>query len=228
MDSQSPCEFMNEDDGIFKIPATPKKKRIVATITPLKKKEQIQPYDEALLARTFGAYALNNIVLDEKEPQQTGAIKDLKNFRFRFLKNNFIIKVNGGEEVECFQSSNGAIALFNVNDDTVNLLNQLLSYLLHKFPADPRFAITEVEKGATLFIRPDRLSSFFNMDGSRLELLPQTGFRGNVALKVIGLQFYNGNEGAKTVKLLIHVSQIRVTGRGCGGGREGEEPCMFN
>lgn len=212
MDSQS------QDCSNFKTPMAPKKK--VAIVRPSVK------INEELLIEAFGTSLLHNTSFEDRKPQANGAL-ELKNFHFRYLKTNFILKVNKGFETNCFQSSNGAIALFDVNDETIEVLNHLLFFLLKKFPVDPAFTPLPMDKSTTLFIRPDRLSLFYNSDNMKIDSLPQVGFYGNVALKVIGLQFYIGADNMKTVKLLVHISQIRVNGQGQYGEGNNDE-CMFD
>ena len=170
-------------------------------------------YDERLLTNKFGYHALRNVVINDnytKKVQQTGL---LPNISFQYLKSNFIFKLNNGLAVSCFRTCNGSLALFDVRMEDFDVLNNLLYFLMDKLHIDKVKNTPQLcEKNDTLFVRNDRLTQFFDCKCGKIAQLPATSFHGNVAIKVMGLQFHNSatTEGQKTVKLLIHLLQVRV------------------
>ena len=145
-----------------------------------------------------------------------------KNFRFEYLRDNLVMKLNQGQPISCFRSSNGALALYDVSPEDVNVLNNLLHFLIHKFnvvDGDGDCTVTsskELKVNETIFLRQDALTKFFDDKSKQISSLPKSAFTGNVAIKIMGLQFFFGNcnngesKSHCQVKLLIHLMQVRV------------------
>jgi hypothetical protein len=184
---------------------------------PSLKRQKKGTYDDQLLQSTFGNRAMNNVVVNNNYKSDP-----LHENYFKFLRQNFVMKLNLGSVVSCFRSMNSAVALFNVRVEDVDVLNNLLLFLVEKLGIDKAKNIMKpLEKNETLFFKTDRFTAYFNHNNEKIQTLPKVAFEGNVAIKVMGLHFYKNKlqatvneeeeeEEEYIVKLLIHLEQVRV------------------
>lgn len=194
-----------------------------------KRKYMDFPYNEDLLHKKFSVYDLEHVDFNDNKIERKGD-PDFIDFTFQYLKKNFLLKINDGKAVSCFWTDSGALAMFDVRQDDLEVLNNLHNFLLCKKNVNPNknFALLYKNNDA-LFIRGDRLTTFWNEEGGRLYELPRTAFTANVAIRVIGLQYHkmkalDGMEmDLYEVKPLIHLAQVRVLSESTGE----EEFCMF-
>ena len=168
-------------------------------------------YNVKLLEISFGSYSLKNVMVNTNYIHRSGL--DLPDITFQYLKKNFVMKLNEGKEVSCFRTRNDSLALFDVRIEDVAVLNNLLHFLIEKMNVNlDKNVVEELDKNETLFFRSDRLTSYFDVNCKKIESLPKLSFEGNVAVKVMGLQFHKSkrDDGSQVVKLLIHLEQVRV------------------
>jgi hypothetical protein len=194
----------------------------------LKRKRPAFEYDEELLKKTFGEYQMNNVTINHNYIRRNGV--ELAEYTFQYLRKNFVLKLNDGGSISCFVSRNGAIALFNVRKSDYVVFNNLLKFLLCKVNVDSsKNMIVPLDPEETCFVRTDQLTTYWNLEGGRINELPRYNFEANVALKVMGLQFRKmqavDDEAANVyeVKLLLHIDQVRVLKKE----DELEDKCMF-
>jgi hypothetical protein len=164
-----------------------------------------KPTMELLQAR-FGSQLLNEVKLNDKYNLSFAKKQTCQAMEFLYLKKNFILILNRGCLTSCFVSRNGALAIYDCSDEDVEVLNQLLTYLITELKVEAKEAKL-LEKSKTQFFRDDRLSTFFNNQCDKINVLPKPCFKGQVALKVMGLQVDNNKNH---VKLLTHLHQVRV------------------
>lgn len=180
----------------------------------LKRQGNVLKYNKRLLQSTFPSNMLENVTVNDTFTPRGMA----EEYTFKYLRDNLILKVNEGRaDVTCYLTTNKALALFNVRVEDVDILNNLLTYLMEKLNIDTAYHPSKMEALETLFIRPERLTTYFDKDWERINKLPNTCFNGNVVLKVMGLQLHSPKKNGmvKTVKLLIHLEQVRVVEENC-------------
>jgi hypothetical protein len=203
----------------FKVPATPMKKKIA----PL-------PYDKTKLLTKFEQVLLDNTAVNHNYTRRAGL--EIPEYTFQYLRNNFVLKLNNGEPISCFLCINGALTIYDFNDDDVDILNHLLHFIMKKFSVNvDANAYVEMRKGETQFIRADRLTTYWDKDGLPIRCLPVTAFQAKVAVKVIGLQYRESHDPLmtkQTVRLLLHLEQVQVISPGDGRiGIENGQVCLF-
>lgn len=194
----------------------------------LKKRKKDVTYNEALLEGQFGRKALSNVIVNNNYSQNVGAKVD--GFTFQFLRNNFVLPMNKGNEMGCFICENGALTIFSPTNEDIKILNNLLRFLMKKLNVNPatHTSVDLEEDAMTLYSRPDRMSTFWNKDGKMISALPKVAFQGKVALKIMGLFFFQGKDpnAAPSVKLLHHLEQVQVLSEG-NGEDDLLKSCMF-
>jgi hypothetical protein len=215
-----------DNDSVFKLPhpsATPMMQR------RLKLKTKKVLYDEDLLLKKFGTAALANVIVNDNYTYSKGASR-MNGFTWQYLKKNFILPLNNSEQLGCFLTNNGALAIFSPPLEDIKTLNSLLSFLLEKLKVN-HDAHTKVEFDVDkpLFIRGDCMTSYWNKEGNKMISLPSKAFQGKVALKVMGLMYYESCNGSgfPNVKLSIHLDQVKVLDEGIGND-ELIKDCIFN
>lgn len=174
-------------------------------------------YDEELLKNTFGIEMLHQLKINEGYSGKFAKKQFCPNMEFKFFKKNFIQILNKGLPLPCFVTSNGALAVYEFPQNDAAILNQLLHFVLWKFSKEfigyeaKSFLLEndDDDDEPTLYFRDDRLTRFFNIAREPISTLPKTCFKGQVAIKIIGLQIEEEKK-KKTVKLLIHLHQVRV------------------
>jgi hypothetical protein len=194
----------------------------------LKKRKKDLACNEGLLEGQFGRKALCHVIVNNNYSQNVGAKVD--GFTFQFLRNNFVLPMNKGNEMGCFICENGALTIFSPTNEDIKILNNLLRFLMKKLNVNSEtHTIVELEQDAmTLYSRPDRMSTFWNKDGKMISALPKLAFQGKVALKIMGLFFFQGKDpnAAPSVKLLHHLEQVQVLSEG-NGEDDLLKSCMF-
>ena len=216
-----PIKRTDEND-IFKLPhpsAAPFMKR---------RKQHEKKYDEELLLKKFGFTALKNIIVNDNYIR-SGSSR-MSGFTWQFLKKNFVLPLNNAQPLGCFVTNNGSLAIFSPPLEDIQALNNLLPFIMEKLNVNASAHVkVEFDTDKPLFIRDDSLSLFWNKDGQKISLLPRVAFQGKVALKVMGLMYYEGVDGSgcTRVKLSVHLEQVKVMDE---GNHEDElmKDCMFN
>ena len=225
--------FLPHDD----VPPTPSPATAAANNHPLKKRARLSfAYDKNILMNTFGP--LDGVAMNNNYIRREGV--DLSEYTFRYLKKNIMFKINDGSILSCFMSRNGALAMFDVPHKDIEALNNLLKFLLDKINMDSsKVTLSLLSNMDTIYVRADRLSNYFLRNGRRIQELPNCNFEANVALKIMGIQFYRRvhplekeatttTEERSEVKLLMHLDQVRIANTCNGKENETCEPiCMF-
>ena len=113
------------------------------------------------------------------------------------------------------------------------VLNNILKFLLDKIDADPATnTIKTLHFMDTHYARSDRLTTYWNHDGTQIDKLPTGNFEANVALKIFGIQLHKTKEinndahpsQMTEVKLLFHLDQARILNN---NNNNGQVECMF-
>ena len=203
---------MEQLDSQIMPPPTLKRQSDVITVagTPPTKRRLPQNYvDHQRLYDIFGTNNLNRVALQERMKTKGRNIPDLT---LKYFRDNIHLKLFEGKPLDCYLTSNGSLAIFNFDPADVDILNELLCFLLKKFEINPiAFKPNEIEKKATQFIRVDRLSSFWDKECKLIGNLPSHAFVGKVNIKVIGLILQKPSAGGfSTSRLMIHVDQVKV------------------
>ena len=188
---------------------------------PLKKRMRLSfGYEAKVLHDAFGKEFLDSIVINPNCIQRFDF--DIGDYKFQYLKKNIIFKVNGGGSVNCYVTRNGSLAMFDVRREDLVVLNNILKFLLNKIDADPAHNnLKLLNYMEPQYARPDRFTTYWNHDGTRLNKLPVHNFDANVALKIFGIQYRQtkeldecvggvGVDNESQVKLLFHLQQVRV------------------
>ena len=162
--------------------------------------------DRELLNEKFGLHEMENLGFNERYKSKGS---NLPHFTLKYLRENLYFKLNNSMPLDCYLTSNGSLAVFNIPDNDIDVLNRLLRFLCKKVNFDStKHQIVEMDKNVTHFVRVDRLSSFWNSEGKTIANLPTHSFTARINLKVIGLVVQKN--GVNTVKLLYHIDQVKV------------------
>ena len=161
---------------------------------PLKKRARLSfGYEAKVLHDAFGKEYLDSIAINPNCIQRFDF--DIGDYKFQYLKKNITFKLNGGGSVSCYVTRNGSLAMFDVRREDLMVLNNILKFLLNKIDADPaNNNIKLLNFAEPQYARPDRFTTYWNYDGTRLNRLPVYQFEGNVALKIFGIQFRKTTE----------------------------------
>jgi hypothetical protein len=192
-----------------------------------RKMKEAKQYDEHMLQNKFGASALVNVIVNDNYTR-AGSSR-MYGFTFQYLKKNFILPLNNGEPLGCFVTNNGALAIFSPPSEDIKVLNNLTSFLMDKFNVNVSVHTkVEIQNDRPLFIRSDCLTTYWNKTGQKITALPITAFQGKVALKIMGLMYYEATDGsgATKVKLSVHMEQVKVMEEGNGDDNLTKD-CMF-
>jgi hypothetical protein len=182
-------------------------------------------YNESMLEEHFGKDNVTNIKFKNT---------DVNGFSVKYVFKNFILKLNNGNEMDCYMSVNGALAIFKPLLDDIKTINNVLRFFIEKLGVNTSaHTVVEMdENSSALFSRPDRLTTYWNKEGQRIDGLPKTCFRGKVALKIMGAMWYqiDGNEEKPRIKVFQHLEQVQVIKSGCqeDNGEERSNTCIFN
>lgn len=208
----------SDDEGLPITQSTPIKRKASAAFkvpaTPMKKvnRQQHHPYDESMLLDKFSKQELDNAIVNHNYTRRAGI--ELPEYTFQYLRNNFVLKLNNGEPLTCFLCVNGALTIYGFNNQDVDLLNNLLRFIMKKFKVNfDTHVQVELRKDETQFIRADRLTTYWDVDCKKIRCLPLTAFQGKVAIKVIGLQYRESQDTSttkQTVRLMMHLEQVQV------------------
>ena len=190
-------------------------------VAKMKKKAKLSfPYNMLTLLNAFGKRHLDNVQVNYNYTKKGGL--HLPQFTFQYLKNNFILKLNfnGNLTHSCFLTSNGALAIFNPCNVDIDILNNLLAFLMTKLNVNSSTHVgMELEKGETMFLRADRLTTCWDKDGKLLTSLPKNAFQAKIAVKVMGVMFRDCSENdtastttttATKCMMLTHLEQVQV------------------
>jgi hypothetical protein len=204
--------------SVFKISAT----------TMKKPNRQQCPYDETILLEKFTKELLHSTYINNIYTSHFGM--ELPEYTFHYLRNNFVLKLNNGEPLACFICVNGALTIYNFNNDDVVLFNNLIHFLMKKLNVNFDTHIqVELKKDENQFIRSDRFTTYWDKDRQKIRCLPLTMFQGRVAVKVIGLQYRESQDPDTTkqiVRLMMHLEQVQVISLG-DGRMENGEACIW-
>ena len=171
------------------------------------KKSKVEP--DALLLQTFDKKTLQSVLTNDnyKPTVVKSRIADLE---VKFLRNNFYLKLNNGQDMECFVCSNGALTIFGFHSNDIEVINRLSTFLVARLEGDKEYHVTLMQDGNNAyFFQPDRLTSYFNKDGQSIPALPPYAFTGRVRLRIIGLTLYK-KDGKMCAKPIIHLDQVKV------------------
>ena len=199
---------------------------IPSALMKRRKIKEAKPYDEALLLKNFGTPALVNVIINESYVRKESS--RMHGFTFQFLRKNFILPLNHTEPLGCFLTQNDALAIFTPPLEDLKILKNLLPFLMEKFNVNASVhRKIDFDDDKPLFIRGDCLSTFWNKDGQKILNLPVMSFQGKVALKIMGLMYYEADDGSPCVKLQVHLEQVKVMEEG-NGEVDLIKDCMFN
>jgi hypothetical protein len=151
-----------------------------------------QKYDRGLLVQVFGEPRLLNVTINEKYDRNRGLHNIVPNYWFQYLKTNLIFPLNQGNEVDCYQSVNGALAIFNFTQHDEAVVNNSALFLMEKARVNRQsylFKEWNHHDTSTKFIRSDKLTSFWDKEAKLISTLPQIAFKAKIALKIMGLMF---------------------------------------
>lgn len=179
-----------------------------------------QNFNDDFLNHVFDSRNLQDIQFNADYNGKFAKSQNCKNMIFKFFKKNFHLIMNKGQSCPCFVTQNGALAVYECLDHDVEALNQLLHFILWKVGSN--YEARTLDKGKTQFFRDDRLTCLFNHAREPITTLPKSSFKGQVALKIMGLQIVDNS-----AKLLIHLDQVRVVDVKNGKEDVHENVCKF-
>ena len=138
----------------------------------IQKKKKSTAYNYDLLVNAFGQTAMNDSTI--KYNQITRRAVEMGEYTFQYLKSNFRLLCNKQQPLSCFPTCNGSLAMFSFAHCDVEILNNLLQFLIAKLNVDTKTnTILPIEyMDATHFARIDRLTTFWDTNGKRIYQLP--------------------------------------------------------
>jgi hypothetical protein len=161
------------------------------------------PYDVELLSSRFDKFGRNKFAFCNKNVF-------LPDITYKYFHENLCLKLNASTPLDCFFTCNGSLTIFNFSNDDVDLLNQLLRYLVKSLGIN-KYEAEEVEKDVTQYLHVDCLSSYWDSTCQRLNSLPSSAFTSKIMIKIMGLVLYKKRQSdVMMVKLLYYVDQVKV------------------
>ncbi len=193
-------------DFISLCKSTPKKKKAVKPYSlgvnkfrPIAKSKTIDipppiQYNEALVKAT-----MNNFQMDFNTQGS------YHGYTMIYMKKNFIYGLNASNPVTCYVSVNGSLAVFDMPNKDIQLLNGIFFKMLRQLNAYdmPLYYIEDMAQ----FFKQDKATRVFDNDKKMITGLPTTSFHGKVALKLMGLSHC---KQTGIVKPLMHVHQVKI------------------
>ena len=193
--TQSPPEFV-----------APMKRTSSSTSKQQQDVKKVKLENDSLLMDKFGIKALQSVTINENFKAGNRAA----DIELKFLRNNFYLKANNGEEMDLFVCSNGALALFELLPEDIEVINRLTTFIIGKLKGDKEYHVSPVKGGSSAyFFHPDRVTKYFNKDGQSIPSLPSYAFIGKVRLRILGVTIYKKEEKLM-VKPIIHLDQVKV------------------
>ena len=159
----------------------------------------------SVLEEKFGMSLRQEVEFNEKYSEDFASKQMFHNMKFLYLKKNIVSTINNGNATPCFVAKNASLTMFDVSKEDVQALNELLDFLINCAKIDVNKAPKYLQEDQPQFFRHDKFTTCFNKQCEMIQSLPKIGFKGQVAVKILGLQVEESH-----VKLLIHVQQVRV------------------
>ena len=166
--------------------------------------------DYSLLLNKFGDKSLQMVAFNDnyKPPDSSNLVMELK-----YLRSHFFIKLNNGQDLECYICSSGALSIFNIPAEDIDAINQLTTLLVGKFKGNKQYVATPLNNnGSTMnayFFSSDKNTIYFNKDGECIRSLPPFAFSGKVLLKVVGVSITKRGETLH-VRPMVRLDQVKV------------------
>ena len=158
------------------------------------------------LLKKFGISSLQAITFNDKSV----ARRIDPNLELKFLRTHLMLKLNNGQALECFVSSNGALSIFDNLTDDIAALHELTIILIGKLGLENAIATPLKSGTSAYFFNPNRHTRYFNKDGQSLALLPTAAFMAKVMVRIIGVTLYKSEGGKYFVKPVVYVNQVKV------------------